>query len=125
TAPLPLPDALPIWTIPLGRMGRDVHSRALARSAHVSAGVENTSRKVSTAPRGSGERRFSRRLRDPVSADPFRAIVTPAATAFRVIRTDGTADPSPGWFRARRATSSLNTGSVVYWAMPNPRTNGK
>ena len=37
--------------------------RAFARSSHVSAGVENTSRNVSTAARGSGERRLSRSAR--------------------------------------------------------------
>ena len=108
-------------------IGRLVHSRALARSSHVSAGVENTSRNVSTAARGSGERRESRRP-VPVSAAPLRAIWMPAATVFGVIRTGAaaaeTVEGSPV-ARTRSRTSCWNTGSLVYWAMPMPRVNGR
>ena len=56
--------------MPFRMIGSVVHRRAFASSPQVSAGVENTSRNVSTAARGSGERRLSR-TPAPVSAGPF------------------------------------------------------
>ena len=118
-------------TMPLRMIGSVVHSRALARSSQVSAGVENTSRKVSTAARGSGERRLSRSPA-PVSGAPLRAILTPAAIAFGVSFTGGgasaaVAEPveAPLKRAPAPATSSWNTGSLVYCAIPIPRVNGR
>ena len=47
--------------MPLRTIGRDVRSRSRARSAQVSVDREKTSRNVSTAARGSGDRRLVRR----------------------------------------------------------------
>ena len=94
----------------------------------MSAGVENTSRNVSTAARGSGERRLSR-TPAPVSAAPLRAIVMPAATDLRcqldLRAARGLAVRRTREARTRSRTSSWNTGSLVYWAMPMPRVNGR
>ncbi len=109
-------------TMPFRMIGRLVQSRAFTRSSQVSAGVENTSRNVSTAARGSGERRLSRRPA-PVSGAPLRAMEMPAATVFGVIRTFAASPSSPA--RARSRTSCRNTGSLVYCASPSPRVNGR
>ena len=47
--------------MPFSRIGSRVRSRRNGRSLQVSDGRENTSRKVSTAARGSPDRRFSRK----------------------------------------------------------------
>ena len=114
-------DASSGCTMPFRMIGRLVHSRALASISHVRAGVENTSRNVSTAARGSGERRFSRRLA-PVSGPPLRAMLIPAATVFGVRRT---ASAGPRAAPARSRTSCWKTGSLVYCAIPSPRVNGR
>ncbi len=74
-------------------------------------------RNVSTAARGSGERRFS-------SSGPGQARAMPtsartAATVGRGCRSRGAAAA------ARSSTRRRKTGSEVYWAMPLPSANGR
>ncbi len=72
-------------------------------------------------------------LVEPVSAAPLRAMRTPAATAFGVSLTGGAGSAAASVpplaaaadARDRSRTSCWKTGSLVYWAMPMARVNGR
>ncbi len=110
--------ASPTSTMPLSTIGSSVRSRSQARSAQRSDGREKTSRKVSTAARGSGERRLRRNPPGWARASDARVRTAPGEGRGRgsvVVRGVAT----------RSSTRRVKTGSLVYCAMPWPRTNGR
>ena len=87
----------------------------------MSEGLENRSRKVCTAARGTGERRFSR-----TPPGWWRASESSVPRAVGAGRGAGPRGSGPAGSpdAARSRTSAWNTGSLVYCAIPWPRANG-